>query len=109
MVYGMYIYIYIWYGNDDGESKYLAMCAKEMEQNFNQLSGNNIQLRKEKGELGVQLRAAGAQKAALEKEVAQLKTSANSSAKLHQAGQKKLVSLGVFLEDPLNWRMGTVE
>ncbi|XP_059922526.1 plasmalemma vesicle associated protein b [Gadus macrocephalus] len=81
--------LFLVYGQPEKSAEELRIT--EMEQNFNQLSGNNIQLRKEKGELGAQLGAAAAQKAALEKEVAQLKTSANSSAKLHQAGQKKLV------------------
>ncbi|CAL8396142.1 unnamed protein product [Boreogadus saida] len=81
--------LFLVYGQPEKSAEELRIT--EMEQNFNQLSGNNIQLRKEKGALGAQLGAAAAQKAALEKEVEQLKTSANSSAKLHQAGQKRLV------------------
>ncbi len=46
---------------------------------FNRLSDNNIQLRKEKGELGAQLEASKADKAALEKEMAKLKTDANAT------------------------------
>ncbi|XP_020512334.2 plasmalemma vesicle associated protein b [Labrus bergylta] len=53
--------------------------VKEMELNFNRLSENNIQLRKEKGELGAQLGARTAEKAALEAELAKLKTEANKT------------------------------
>ncbi|KAM7012125.1 plasmalemma vesicle associated protein b [Tautogolabrus adspersus] len=53
--------------------------VKEMEQNFNRLSENNIQLRKEKGELGAQLGARTAEKAAVEAELAKLKTEANKT------------------------------
>ncbi|XP_060890119.1 plasmalemma vesicle associated protein b [Labrus mixtus] len=53
--------------------------VKEMELNFNSLSENNIQLRKEKGELGAQLGARTAEKAALEAELAKLKTEANKT------------------------------
>lgn len=52
---------------------------KELELNFNRLSENNIQLRKEKGELGAQLGARTAEKAALEKDLEKLKTDANST------------------------------
>lgn len=51
--------------------------VKELELNFNKLSENNIQLRKEKGELGAQLGARTAEKDALEKDMAKLKTEAN--------------------------------
>ncbi|KAM3619069.1 uncharacterized protein V6R79_002537 [Siganus canaliculatus] len=53
--------------------------VEELELSFNRLSENNIQLRKEKGELGAQLGARTAEKDALEKEVAKLKTDANST------------------------------
>ncbi|XP_042371541.1 plasmalemma vesicle associated protein b [Plectropomus leopardus] len=53
--------------------------VEELEQNFNRLSENNIQLRKEKGELGAQLGARTAEKAALEGELAKLKTDANNT------------------------------
>lgn len=53
--------------------------VKELELNFNRLSENNIQLRKEKGELGAQLGARTAEKAALEKDLEKLKTDANST------------------------------
>ncbi|XP_076582407.1 plasmalemma vesicle associated protein b isoform X1 [Chaetodon auriga] len=53
--------------------------VKELEQNFNRLSENNILLRKEKGELGAQLGARTAEKAALEKEMEKLKTDANAT------------------------------
>nr|XP_046247421.1 plasmalemma vesicle associated protein b [Scatophagus argus] len=53
--------------------------VKDLEVNFNRLSDNNIQLRKEKGELGAQLAARTAEKEALDKEVAKLKTDANNT------------------------------
>lgn len=53
--------------------------VEELELSFNRLSENNIQLRKEKGELGAQLGACTAEKAALEKGMAQLKTDANTT------------------------------
>ncbi|CAB1454864.1 unnamed protein product [Pleuronectes platessa] len=53
--------------------------VEDLEQNFNRLSENNIQLRKEKGELGAQLAACTGEKAALEKELAKLKTDANTT------------------------------
>ncbi|MED6268654.1 hypothetical protein CHARACLAT_024539 [Characodon lateralis] len=53
--------------------------VKELEQSFNKLSKNNIDLRKEKGELGAQLAARTAEKAGLEKEMAKLKTEANNT------------------------------
>lgn len=53
--------------------------VKELELNFNRLSENNILLRKEKGELGAQLGARTAEKAALEKEMEKLKTDANAT------------------------------
>ncbi|CAK6975336.1 plasmalemma vesicle associated protein b [Scomber scombrus] len=53
--------------------------VKELGLNFNKLSENNIQLRKEKGELGAQLAARTAEKGALEKEIEKLKTDANST------------------------------
>ncbi|XP_029939147.1 plasmalemma vesicle-associated protein-like [Salarias fasciatus] len=53
--------------------------VKELELGFNQLSQNNIQLRKEKGELGAQLGARTAEKDALLKEMAKMKTDANTT------------------------------
>lgn len=53
--------------------------VEELEQSFNRLSENNIQLRKEKGELGAQLAARTGEKAALETEMAKLKTDANNT------------------------------
>ncbi|XP_051232862.1 plasmalemma vesicle associated protein b [Dicentrarchus labrax] len=53
--------------------------VKELELGFNRLSENNIQLRKEKGDLGAQLGARTAEKDALEKEMAKLKTEANNT------------------------------
>lgn len=52
---------------------------KELELNFNRLSENNIKLRKEKGELGAQLGARTAEKAAVEKELEKVKTEANTT------------------------------
>ncbi|XP_047230894.1 plasmalemma vesicle associated protein b [Girardinichthys multiradiatus] len=53
--------------------------VEELEQVFNKLSKNNIDLRKEKGELGDQLAARTAEKAGLEKEMAKQKTEANNT------------------------------
>lgn len=44
---------------------------------FNKLSDNNIQLRKEKSELGAQLGARTAEKAAVEKELEKMKSNLN--------------------------------
>ncbi|KAF7657200.1 hypothetical protein LDENG_00030510 [Lucifuga dentata] len=60
--------------------------VKELEMSFNKLSENNINLRKGKGELGTQLGARTAEKAALEKEVEKLKTEANHTS--HELNQK---------------------
>lgn len=53
--------------------------VRELDLNFNRLGENNIQLRKEKAELGVQLAARTAEKVALEKELATVKTAANTT------------------------------
>ncbi|XP_053178718.1 plasmalemma vesicle associated protein b [Scomber japonicus] len=53
--------------------------VKELELNFNRLSENNIQLRKEKADLGAQLAARTTEKGALEKDIEKLKTDANST------------------------------
>lgn len=55
---------------------------------FNKLSDNNIQLRKEKSELGAQLGARTAEKAALEKDLAKLKTDSNATE--HELRQKNV-------------------
>ncbi|KAF3690712.1 Plasmalemma vesicle-associated protein [Channa argus] len=52
---------------------------EELEQSFNRLSDINIQLRKEKAELGTQLRARTAEKTALEKEMEKHKALANKT------------------------------
>lgn len=57
----------------------LNCIPKELELSFNRLSENNIQLRKEKGDLGAQLEARTAEKAALEKEMEKFKTDANTT------------------------------
>ncbi|XP_034063919.1 plasmalemma vesicle associated protein b [Gymnodraco acuticeps] len=53
--------------------------VEDLEVNFNRLSENNIQLRKEKGELGAQLGARTGEKAALVTELAKLKTDTNKT------------------------------
>uniref|UniRef100_UPI0037E7B4FF plasmalemma vesicle associated protein b n=1 Tax=Semicossyphus pulcher TaxID=241346 RepID=UPI0037E7B4FF len=53
--------------------------VKELDLNVNRLSENNIQLRKEKGDLGAQLEARTAEKTALEADLAKLKTEANKT------------------------------
>ncbi|XP_034738237.1 plasmalemma vesicle associated protein b [Etheostoma cragini] len=53
--------------------------VQELELNFNRVSENNIQLRKEKGVLGAQLGARTAENAALKTELAKLKTEANKT------------------------------
>ncbi|XP_071368369.1 plasmalemma vesicle associated protein b [Centroberyx affinis] len=58
--------------------------VKELELSFNRLSGDHIKLRKEKGELGAQLGARTAEKAALEKEMEKFKAEANSTVVLLQ-------------------------
>lgn len=80
--------LFLVYGQPEKSAE--EMRVKDLEQNFNQLSENNIKLRKEKGELGAQLGARTAEKAALEKEVEKLKTAANETAKVHKTGQQKL-------------------
>ena len=70
----------------------LIVILKELELNFNRVSENNIQLRKEKGELGAQLGARTAEKAALESELAKLKTEANNT---EHTLKNKLVSRGL--------------
>lgn len=62
---------------------------KELELGFNKLSDNNIQLMKDKSELGAQLGARTAEKAAVEKELEKMKTDSNAT----EVGLKqKLVS-----------------
>lgn len=63
--------------------------------NFNRLSDNNIQLRKEKADLGKELKARTDEKDAVEKEFAKLKAEFNSTEFLLRG---KLVSLSTFLE-----------
>ncbi|KAG8003155.1 Plasmalemma vesicle-associated protein, partial [Nibea albiflora] len=53
--------------------------VEELEQSFNRLSENNIQLRKEKAELGAQLTARTAEKEAVEKELAKEKIEFNNT------------------------------
>lgn len=68
----------------------LIVVVKDLEQSFNRLSDINIQLRKDKSELGTQLRARTAEKAALEKELEKLKVYCN---KTEQDLKLKLVSV----------------
>lgn len=56
-----------------------VLHRKELELNFNRLSENNIQLRKEKADLGKELEKRTAEKAAVEKDLAKFKTEANST------------------------------
>ncbi|KAM9761589.1 plasmalemma vesicle associated protein b isoform 1-T2 [Menidia menidia] len=65
------------------------MRVKELELGFNRLSENNIQLRKEKAELGAQLGARTAEKVSLEKEMTKLK---NESGNTEQELRKKLTT-----------------
>lgn len=63
-------------------SEWKCQCdvvLKELEVGFNKLSENNIQLRKEKSELGAQLKARTAEKAAVEKELEKMKTDSNAT------------------------------
>lgn len=53
------------------------MAVKDLELGFNKLSDNNIQLRKEKRELGNQLGVRTAEKAAVEKELEKMKSDCN--------------------------------
>ncbi|XP_047442722.1 plasmalemma vesicle associated protein b [Mugil cephalus] len=53
--------------------------VKDLELSFNKLSANNIQLRKEKGDLTAQLGARTAEKTALEKEMEKLKNETNAT------------------------------
>ncbi|KAJ3599302.1 hypothetical protein NHX12_033265 [Muraenolepis orangiensis] len=80
--------LFLVYGQPEKSAE--EMRVKDLEQSFNQLSGNNLKLRKEKGELGAQLGARTAEKAALEKEVEKLKTAANATAKVHLGMLQKL-------------------
>lgn len=52
---------------------------QELELGFNRLSENNIQLRREKGELGAQLGARTAEKDAVAKQLEQLMTYTNAT------------------------------
>lgn len=56
--------------------------VKDLELNFNKLSEDNMQLRKEKGDLGAQLGARTAEKTALEAELVKLKTDANNTVRV---------------------------
>lgn len=53
--------------------------VQELEQNFNRLSEVNMQLRKDKADLGAQLGAKVGEKAAVEKELAAVKAAANTT------------------------------
>lgn len=57
----------------------ICFVSKELELNFNRLSENNIQLRKEKADLGAQLGARTAEKSAVEKELEKVKNEANAT------------------------------
>lgn len=66
-----------------------AVIVQELEQNFNRLSDINVQLRKDKSDLGAQLTALTAQKTAVEKEMEKNKAAANTTENLLKV---KLVS-----------------
>ncbi|KAM4547859.1 plasmalemma vesicle associated protein b [Odontesthes bonariensis] len=68
--------LFLIYGQPEKSAE--EMRVKELELGFNRLSDNNIKLRKEKGELGAQLGARTAEKAALEKEMTKLKNDSNN-------------------------------
>ncbi|CAJ1060928.1 plasmalemma vesicle associated protein b [Xyrichtys novacula] len=53
--------------------------VKDLEMNFNKLTENNMQLRKEKEDLGAQLGARTAEKTALEADLVKVKTEANNT------------------------------
>ncbi|XP_037325505.2 plasmalemma vesicle associated protein b [Pungitius pungitius] len=69
--------LFLIYGQPEKSAE--EKMVEELELNFNRISDNNVQLRKEKGELGAQLGARTAEKAALETELAKLRTSYNLS------------------------------
>lgn len=72
---------------------FFIFFLKELELGFNKLSDNNIQLMKDKSELGAQLGARTAEKAAVEKELEKMKTDSNAT----EFGLKqKLVSTPTF-------------
>lgn len=69
------------------------MVLKELEVGFNKLSENNIQLRKEKSDLGAQLKACTAEKAAVEIELEKMKTDSNAT---EYGLKQKIVSTPTF-------------
>ncbi|XP_049573490.1 plasmalemma vesicle associated protein b [Syngnathus scovelli] len=69
--------LFLIYGQPEKSAE--EMRVKELEQGFNRLSENNIQLRKEKGELAAQLGARTAEKDALAKQLEQIAADANAT------------------------------
>ncbi|XP_051929894.1 plasmalemma vesicle associated protein b isoform X1 [Hippocampus zosterae] len=69
--------LFLIYGQPEKSAE--EMRVKELELGFNRLSENNIQLRREKGELGAQLGARTAEKDALAKQLDQLMTYTNAT------------------------------
>ncbi|KAM8874612.1 plasmalemma vesicle associated protein b isoform 2-T2 [Spinachia spinachia] len=69
--------LFLIYGQPEKSAE--EKMVEELELNFNRISENNIQLRKEKGELGAQLGTRTAEKAALETELAKQRILANES------------------------------
>lgn len=69
--------LFLVYGQPEKTAE--EMRVKDLELNFNKLSENNIQLRKEKGELEAQLGARTTEKGAVEAELAKLKTDSNTT------------------------------
>ncbi|XP_061540388.1 plasmalemma vesicle associated protein b isoform X2 [Phycodurus eques] len=69
--------LFLIYGQPEKSAE--EMRVKELELGFNRLSDNNIELRKEKGELRAQLGARTSEKDALEKQLEQLRSVANAT------------------------------
>lgn len=65
-------------GVDDGTDR-SDLILKELEVNLNSLGENNIQLRKEKDELGAELKTRTGEKEALQKDLDKLKTDTNNT------------------------------
>lgn len=78
-----------------------VLHQKELELNFNRLSENNIQLRKEKADLGKELGKRTAEKDAVEKELAKFKTEANSTEFVLKG---KLVSRETFFKNTVTFK-----
>ncbi|XP_061594783.1 plasmalemma vesicle associated protein b [Cololabis saira] len=69
--------LFLIYGQPEKSAQ--EKMVKELQLGYNRLSENNIQLTKEKGELGAQLEARASEKAALEKEMAKQGEASNKT------------------------------